>query len=290
MFLLISYLTCIIACYNKRVAPIPKKDSPGPDDFRPISLLPVLAKVLERLVRKKLLIACDCSKLDPLQFAFTPGPGKGTTTALVRIYNELVSFLDKPGAVRLLQLDFAKAFDSISHRAIADSLTRLGVSPSGVLWIQEYLNLRCQMVRSGPMSSPWSVVTSGVPQGSVLGPLLFAITINSLGPVYPDRTLVIKFADDITIIHKIRPREVDLASVELEQIASDAAEVNLRLNEEKCRVLTISTSRKLAPLLPISLHSFPLAEVQALKYWASRFPRTLSGISISQLSFPKPVV
>jgi hypothetical protein len=257
------------------VSPIPKTLSPGPDDFRPISLLPVLAKVLERLVVKKLLLPCVKNKLDPLQFAFTPGPGKGTTTALVKIYNELVSFLDQPGTIRLLQLDFSKAFDSISHHSIITAVHELGLAPSGLSWIYDYLNLRCQMVRSGSTSSSWTAVTSGVPQGSVLGPLLFAITINSFCPVHKDRTLIVKYADDITIIHKIRPGEADLAAEELENVAISAENVGLRLNEKKCSVLTMSSSRKLSPSSNILLRGSHLAEVKSVKILGITFSTDL---------------
>jgi hypothetical protein len=212
--------------------------------------------------------------LDPLQFAFTPGPGKGTTSALVTIYNELVSFLDRPGTIRLLQLDFSKAFDAINHSAIISVLKEFKISLPGITWIQHYLHERCQMVRSGTESSSWVPVTSGVPQGSVLGPLLFALTVNAFSPQFPNRTLMVKYADDITIIHKIRPGEVDLSTAELKHIATSAAAVGLSLNGKKCSVLSLSTVKN-APLLPVFLKDIPLNTVNSLKILGVTFSSDL---------------
>jgi hypothetical protein len=244
----------LFKCAN--ITPIPKTANPGPTDFRPISLLPVLSKVLERIVLRKWLIPNVGAELDPLQFAFTPGAGKGTTSALVRIQHEVTSFLDTPGAVRIIQLDFSKAFDSLSHSKILEALCKMGAPTHLLCWLRNYLTDRCQRVCWQGENSEWTFITSGVPQGSVLGPFLFAASINHLRPIHPSRTILVKYADDLTFIHKIRPHELDLSSEEVRQAESDSSQLGLGLNPGKSVVLDCVTSGKiLSTLSPITLNS-----------------------------------
>ena len=109
-------------CFKKAyVSPVPKCDNPSTADHRPISLLPIISKILERLVLRKWFTDI-IQHISPTQFAFVPRIGQGTVTALTYLIHHILSFLDKPGAVRLLLLDYTKAFDKLPHQAIIDAL------------------------------------------------------------------------------------------------------------------------------------------------------------------------
>ena len=128
------------ACY-KRATIIPIR-KPGSDEMRPISLLPHLSKVLEKIVLATWLSPI-LMKLDNSQFAFTGAAGNGTATALTLIYNTLLKDLDKSSGVsRVLMIDFSKAFDKASHWRILERLCELEVPSECVRWIQDFLTER----------------------------------------------------------------------------------------------------------------------------------------------------
>ena len=185
------------------------------------------------------------------QFAYLPGPGKGTSSALTLLYHRVVSFLDKgSGAVRILTLDYAKAFDRLPHSAIIDSACTLKLPLQAVRWIYNFLSGRQQRVRIANSSSDWFCVPSGVPQGSVLGPLLFCLVIDHLSSTCPNSDML-KFADDVTLLHYVRDPVDDRLSEEWSNVIAWSSEVGLTLNVDKCCVMDIITKRGLC-LHPIS--------------------------------------
>ena len=153
------------------VVPVPKCQNPGPNDFRPISLLTSLSKVLVRFVLKKCLIPTMAKRMDPRQFAFVPGDGKGTTCALTLLQHEVLSYLDKQsGAVRMLQVDLCKAFDKARHSVALTAMGKLG-APSFILkWLLSYLSGRQMRIKCGTALSDWIPISSNVPQGTLLAP------------------------------------------------------------------------------------------------------------------------
>jgi hypothetical protein len=225
------------------VTAIPKCPSPTERDFRPISLLVCLSKVLEKLIARTWIIPSLIGKLDPLQFAFVPGVGKGTTCALTLQQHIVLNHLDTDsGAVRMLQVDLRKAFDKIPHKVLLDSMLKMGVPSGARRWTWSFLTSRYQRVKSGGDASSWISIPSGVPQGSVLGPLLFAVTVNSLHPVC-DQTTLIKYADDLTFLHCIRDASEDGIDKELANLEEWSTEVGLPINFEKTNVLDYITAR-----------------------------------------------
>jgi hypothetical protein len=191
------------------ITPVPKGNFTK--EYRPISLLPLLSKILEKLLRDIWFWPVLKDALNSKnQFPFVPGEGKVCACALTLTSHHILCHLDSFGAVRLLMMDYAKAFDSVPFTTILASLANIPLHPT-------IMYDRWQSVRVGERQSPWLQVRSGVPQGSVLGPLLFAVVFDKLATVSP-RSVMVKYADDITVIHRIRPGETDALEEELYSI------------------------------------------------------------------------
>ncbi len=117
-------------CFKKaKVVHIPKCPQPkSVSDFRPISLLPQLSKVFEKMICNSLILPYVVKSVDPAQFAFFPRPGSGTSSALTLLCNRILSFLDsESGAVRLLSIDFSKAFDKATHDVIYSAMSNFDI-------------------------------------------------------------------------------------------------------------------------------------------------------------------
>ena len=254
------------------VTPIPKCSNPTVLDFRPISLLPILAKILEKVVLKKWLHKL-VPKLDALQFAFIPRVGQGTVTALTFVMHNILSFLDKPGVVRMLLVDLSKAFDRVPHHLILNKLIGLQAPCELTRWIKSYLTSRSQCVRYNGKKSTWFAAPSGVPQGSVLAPFLFALTINDLRPKHNNSVLV-KFADDLCLLHFLRHSNDDKLQEELECITSWTNNNGMKWNVDKTKVMNVQTKRDVSFQRLIDRNSdTEIREVQTVK---------LLGVNIDQ--------
>ena len=130
-----------------------------------------------------------CSKFKTSQFGFRPD--SSTCYALIYLHNFITNSLDDPciGAVQLLSYDYSKAFDSVSHSIIVDCLSKCNFPDNFIQWILSYLCNRSQSVRIGSSLSTQCSVTSGVPQGSVVGPALFSIVVSGLNVLVAKRLL-----------------------------------------------------------------------------------------------------
>ena len=182
------------------VVPIPKNSSPSTKDYRPISLLPVVSKLFEKLILKSVKKSL-LELYGPQQHAFRPLGS--TSSALTKLHDHITRSLDKSDvhAVRVVCLDFAKAFDKIHHKRLVNYLYESGLSGSFMLWLHDYLTDRRMRVRFNGSLGPTFEVVSGVPQGSVLGPYLFASFMGSLNRAV-DANMVI-YADDVTLIEEL---------------------------------------------------------------------------------------
>ena len=164
--------------YN--VTPIYKKnDKSQPSNYRPITLLSSIGKVMERCVHKYLYnYVIDHQILTPFHSGFISGDS--TTNQLLHTYHTFCNAVDCDKEVRAVFCDISKAFDRVWHRGLIHKLTGIGCSEMITRWFSSYLTGQKQRVVINRQVSEWLSVLTGVPQGLILGPLLFLIYINDI--------------------------------------------------------------------------------------------------------------
>ena len=225
------------------VSPIYKKGSKHvAGNYRPVSLTCIICKLMESIVREQMMLFLKNNKLlSPKQFGFLSG--RSTTLQLLTIIDKWTSILDRGGAIDVIYFDFMKAFDKVSHGRLLLKLRAYGIDGNLHAWIRAFLSDRRQRVTVNEANSCWEAVTSGVPQGSVLGPLLFVIFIDDMPEVVDQDSLLIMYADDAKLSREIKSFDDN----ETEQEDIDAlvkwADINeMAHHPDKCHVLKVGES------------------------------------------------
>ena len=227
------------------ITPLPKKDLKEPaENYRPISLLTIISKILERCVATRFR---DHVKhlISLSQHGFLEN--HSCVTQLLSVLHAIGEALDKNIQSDLIYLDFAKAFDSVDHSILLAKLKAYGVSGPLFAWFTDYLTGRAQRVVVGGAASKWAPVASGVPQGSLLGPLLFTIFINDLPEEVVGGVRVALYADD-TKLYKSVTSICDCQSLQstLGNLNSWSKHNRIKFNTSKCKSLTV-TRKKIPP-------------------------------------------
>ena len=212
------------------VVPVFKKGDPRlTSNYRPISLTSIIVKVMERIIRCQIRSALSSNcRLNDCQHGFCPH--RSTISLLLTVIHNWALCLEHRSTVHCLFLDYAKAFDSVPHERLLIKLNAIGVTGTLQKWLRGFLTNRLQRVVINGCYSEWLPVISGVPQGSVLGPLLFLLYINDLQEAVSYSELNV-FADDVALYKEIKSSvDCDLLQEDLitfGQIAGNFALVHL---------------------------------------------------------------
>ena len=227
-----------------KIIPIHKGDSLFEmSNYRPISLLPIFSKILEKLMYARVI---DFIKKYKILYENQYGFQKGLSTefAINSLLNNIVECLENKEVGFCILLDFAKAFDTVNHEILLDKLDYYGIRGTAHKWFKSYLTDRMQCTEIGNTQSKLDYVKHGVPQGSVLGPLLFLLYINDivLSSKICKFTL---FADDTSLFysHENKAEGEKVLNTELSKIAEWLAANKLSLNVSKSKLLIFSNKR-----------------------------------------------
>lgn len=261
------------------VVPIFKKGNPEDcSNYRPISLTCTLSRTLERLVvRAMLRFFTETSFFDKNQFGFLKG--RSTTTQLLTTLDDWFYALDAKENIDAVYVDFAKAFDSVKHDRLLYKLHKAGISGKLYKFIESFLTGRTFQVRINDSFSRSYPITQSVPQGSVLGPILFLIYINDL-PSYIPPTVGIKlYADDVKLY---RSHGNDARRIPLQEALTGLERWSLDwlvdIAAQKCLVIHFGTGNAAASY---SIHGCPLPTTDCI--------RDLGVLIDNKLSFTKHV-
>ena len=220
------------------VTPIFKKGSKSlPSNYRPISLTSVVCKMLETLIRDKLVKHLEDNNLiKNTQHGFRNK--RSCLTNLLDFFYDILNQYDKSKAVDIVYLDFQKAFDKVPHKRLLTKLKSHGIQGDVLRWVENWLHNRKQRVVINGKASKWTNVTSGVPQGSVLGPVLFLVYINDIDEGVT--SIISKFADDTKIANSVASNEqVIEIQQNLDKLSEWGQTWQMKFNADKCKVLHI---------------------------------------------------
>ena len=221
-------------CFKEsHVCPIHKGgDQSLPSNYRPISLLSNLEKSLERAVFKYLYNHFrDNNILSSFQSGFIPGDY--TVNQLTYLYNTFCQAIDEGKEVRVVFCDVSKAFDRVWHAGLIHKLRAAGITGHLLKWFVSYLEKRRQRVVASGVQSEWNYISAGVPQGSILGPLLFLLYINDI--VIDIGANIRLFADDTSlfVIVKNPDAAAELINNDMNKISTWAGKWLVKFNPGK---------------------------------------------------------
>ena len=238
------------------------------ENYRPISVLPAVSKIIERIAHNQLSdYLKDNTILSSTQFGFRAN--RSTEMALINFTDTILKHMDNKQVTGVVYLDLKKAFDTVSHQLLMKKLKSLGVHGRTLCWFQSFLSNRSQQTVVGDSQSDSLKISVGVPQGSILGPLLFLIHINRVQKCLKHCQMVI-FADDIALFCPATMKEElrSILNADLQRVVIWLENSKLLLNVSKSKLMIIGNSRKLKQFANVQLivTDAPLERVQSFKY------------------------
>ena len=217
-----------------RISAIYKKgDKSMAENYRPVSLTCILCKTLEKIVRNHIVDHMSINELfSDKQFGFLSG--RSTTLQLLSVLDKWPEAIDSGNNIDCIYMDFQKAFDTVPHKRLISKLKSYGINEDTVEWINNFLTNRLQRVNIKNECSEWVPVTSGIPQGSVLSPILFVIYMNELPEIVQSELYL--FADDTKIFYINSPNLCDgsVLQTDLNALVSWSEKWLLKFHPDKC--------------------------------------------------------
>lgn len=223
-----------------------KGPSTSVENYRPISILPTISKVIEKILLTQLITHLTTYNiLTRQQHGFIKG--RSTTTAIVQLTEYIIDQLEEGTSVTAMLLDFSKAFDSLGHSLLLEKIKKMGIRGSSHDWLASYLKDRRQLVEVNYMTNNTSSkarstslpINRGVPQGSILGPVLFVLLTNDLPSYLHDWAQALLYADDTALLIANKdPKALEIQSFIALNMSKQYCQVNdLVLNESKTQQL-----------------------------------------------------
>lgn len=256
-------------------------ETDDPSNFRPIHLLPILSKILEKAVAAQLMSYLETTnQLNPYQYAYRPQ--SSTEHALLNITEQIYTSIENGDISLLVLLDLSKAFDSVNHKKLISKLHNFQIETT---WFENYLHARTHSVKTGKSISLPLENKYGVPQGSVLGPILFLIFINDIPNANTQlnkATTMTIYADDVQLLFTEKPNAVEVlkreAEVTLEHMSVWYGENGLKLNAKKtqCIIFGSPQNNKKITKFHITMNNTEIKMEDNVKNLGVWFDRNLS--------------
>lgn len=258
-----------------KVVPLHKKGSTAScDNYRPVSVLPSLSKIFEKYIAEELMDYLAANKiLSERQFGFRKA--KSTKHAIMRLIEDVFAGLETSQKTYGVFCDLSKAFDCVSHSILAGKLQHYGVRGKEIAILTSYLSNRQQVAELNGCRSGKCKINLGVPQGSILGPLLFLIYVNDVSVVFKDVDVVL-FADDTSLI--IKDKNNDIVGSKIKKSIYDLKQWfsinNMQLNVNKTNIIQFVLGSRSGNQIPESILNVmddlkvsPTSHVKFLGVW-----------------------
>ena len=263
-----------------------KGDNSKAENYRPISLTSIVGKLLEHIVHSSISTFFESTNfLTPLQHGFRQG--RSCESQLLTTLRDFSNSLNNKGQTDAILLDFSKAFDKVDHKLLLHKVNVAGIHGNLLRWLQSFLEKRLQyVIVEGCLSNP-NPVLSGVPQGTVLGPLLFLIYINDIADNLSPGSSLRLFADDSLLYRNIKTAEDSaILQKDLDSLQKWEKTNKMEFHPGKCEVIRITNQKN--PILNVyNIHDTKLKEANSVKYLGVTINSKLSWEEQSENVFKK---
>ena len=261
-----------------------KGDKTDPANYRPISLLPIMSKILEKAAKLQIENYLETNKM---LYKYQSGFRKfhSTNTSLSHLSNQIITNFEKGMMTGMILIDLQKAFDTLDHKVLCEKLPFLGFDSSSIFWIHSYLKDRQFYVNIDNYLSNPGTLTYGVPQGSILGPLLFLIYINDL-PGVLNKCQVRFYADDTVLMFS--DKCLNTINNTLNQEFSDLCnwfiynKLSIHLDEKKTKCILFSRTKNTDNVLNIKSGDSFITQYNTVEYLGCLLDSRMSGESMAK--------